>query len=553
MTIEELGQKTKAKYPQYQGLSDTEVGQKVLEKYPDYQSQITGQTGPSVGEQAGGLLAKLSPTLANLGLITSIPKLTEQTAKTNLETEQLLGLIRRARATQDPAEAERLRQEASQLGGESDALQQQIETTQRLGNVTERDLERSNRDFALRRGLAQMGEQFSYLAPYAQLGRLAPVGTAATQTASQFLRAVPGIATPTQRITGAGLAGMLPGIGTGVTKAALTAEDLVEGVQDIAEGGIIGGATGTIFQSAGEFANWIKNRSQNLPNKVRNAARDVYKTTLKDNVKDKTFYKQAGGKDAIIDDSIKLNVPGTKEGVKRELEKYGPEFGEIVDGVMKESDKAGQKASVKQMLLKVKKETLKALNNPETRTQYKAAEAYFDDALAQYTDDMTWSATTALRKRLDKQVGAQILTEESQGKKFAMKKFATAIRKESAKTFPELAEPTRRYQLLAGLSDAFRKEPVFGLPEITSTAIGATVSGGPGGLTGLIGGMLARSPGVKRFGATQVLKRIPETIAKQGPQNIAKTGGEQIVPIVGAIQRALQKETNKKKEQRVLP
>lgn len=41
MTIQELGQKTKAKYPQYQKYSDEEVGKKVLAKYPVYQAQIT--------------------------------------------------------------------------------------------------------------------------------------------------------------------------------------------------------------------------------------------------------------------------------------------------------------------------------------------------------------------------------------------------------------------------------------------------------------------------------------------------------------------------------
>lgn len=41
MTIEELGQKTKDKYPAYSNLSNLELGNKVLEKYPEYQKQIT--------------------------------------------------------------------------------------------------------------------------------------------------------------------------------------------------------------------------------------------------------------------------------------------------------------------------------------------------------------------------------------------------------------------------------------------------------------------------------------------------------------------------------
>jgi len=40
MTIEELGQATKKKYPQYKNVSDADLGKKILEKYPVYQSRI---------------------------------------------------------------------------------------------------------------------------------------------------------------------------------------------------------------------------------------------------------------------------------------------------------------------------------------------------------------------------------------------------------------------------------------------------------------------------------------------------------------------------------
>lgn len=42
MKLEELGAKTKAKYPQYANLSDREVGLKMIEKYPVYKKQISG-------------------------------------------------------------------------------------------------------------------------------------------------------------------------------------------------------------------------------------------------------------------------------------------------------------------------------------------------------------------------------------------------------------------------------------------------------------------------------------------------------------------------------
>ena len=41
MTKQELAQKIKAKYPQYQNIEDNELADKIISKYPVYQSQIT--------------------------------------------------------------------------------------------------------------------------------------------------------------------------------------------------------------------------------------------------------------------------------------------------------------------------------------------------------------------------------------------------------------------------------------------------------------------------------------------------------------------------------
>jgi hypothetical protein len=63
MTLEELGQKTKQKYPAYQSMTDLEVGQKVLAKYPVYQSQITSNQS-SVGGNS---------TLKTIGKVLTAP------------------------------------------------------------------------------------------------------------------------------------------------------------------------------------------------------------------------------------------------------------------------------------------------------------------------------------------------------------------------------------------------------------------------------------------------------------------------------------------------
>jgi hypothetical protein len=59
MTIDELGQQFKSKYPAYAQYSDVEIGQRVLKKYPVYQSRITqGTPQPSTPyqNQEGGIL-----------------------------------------------------------------------------------------------------------------------------------------------------------------------------------------------------------------------------------------------------------------------------------------------------------------------------------------------------------------------------------------------------------------------------------------------------------------------------------------------------------------
>lgn len=60
MTYEEIGSKTKLKYPQYSGMSDLEVGQKVATKYPQYQSQVTPTQPQTQKKTIGGFLGNVA-------------------------------------------------------------------------------------------------------------------------------------------------------------------------------------------------------------------------------------------------------------------------------------------------------------------------------------------------------------------------------------------------------------------------------------------------------------------------------------------------------------
>jgi hypothetical protein len=74
MTLEELGKKTKEKYPQYNNIDDRTLGQKVLAKYPQYQSQITGDVTPVSAAPTAATPTVTAPTTtpAKKGLLSSI-------------------------------------------------------------------------------------------------------------------------------------------------------------------------------------------------------------------------------------------------------------------------------------------------------------------------------------------------------------------------------------------------------------------------------------------------------------------------------------------------
>lgn len=48
MTLEELGQKVKAKYPQYKDMEDARVGSMVAAKHPEYAAQVTSSSGQKI-------------------------------------------------------------------------------------------------------------------------------------------------------------------------------------------------------------------------------------------------------------------------------------------------------------------------------------------------------------------------------------------------------------------------------------------------------------------------------------------------------------------------
>lgn len=68
-TIIELGQKVKAKYPDYADMSDFEVGQKIKAKYPNDYADFTDVEQPKEQKQGGTLLTPLKEGISGLGTL----------------------------------------------------------------------------------------------------------------------------------------------------------------------------------------------------------------------------------------------------------------------------------------------------------------------------------------------------------------------------------------------------------------------------------------------------------------------------------------------------
>jgi hypothetical protein len=66
LTIEQLGQEAKKKYPQYESMGDADVGNAILKKYPQYQSRVV-QSGQAESEKKKGMFPLVSKGLATAG------------------------------------------------------------------------------------------------------------------------------------------------------------------------------------------------------------------------------------------------------------------------------------------------------------------------------------------------------------------------------------------------------------------------------------------------------------------------------------------------------
>lgn len=369
---------------------------------------------------------------------------------------------------------------------EMDTFQQDLSKRQDVARISEKEIERGPEQFAARRALGQSAELAALLMPFTKEAR-------AAQAALK-------LGTAGQRIAQAGKVGATVGGLQGLAGSTREADTLAEAGIRTAGGAAIGGATGAVMQGVFEGGKWMFDK---LKDSARQKAIDAYKNTLKQNVRDKKFYKQYGGEEKVVKDSVKYKVANTKNGVNNQLERYKPEYERIILEEANKLEKAGTKIDIAKLYENAQKRVKDKLGYDEALL--KQANKWFEDNAQKYANQTSAKAISAnrLRSNLDQKVG-QILTPDAYGQDAARKAFATELRmafKEKAGS--KAKDAIQKYHLLSGLTEAMQKEPKFGLTE--AALAGASPGTGLINLVELLLGKAVRSPGLRRSLSQQAM------------------------------------------------
>jgi hypothetical protein len=541
-TLEELGQKTKAKYPEYAGLSDLEVGQRVVKKYPEYQAVITpGDTRSGLQKVSDFMgLGNVTKT-ATMALQTPVAGagITKQDEKSKNLFAQSQALIKQAKLEKDPAKKKALLDQSRQLDQGIDiAGQRAVELgniVKEGGQITDREMGMSNGEFALRRGGATALEVGSYMLPGAVGGPTASIRN---------------------RIVQGGAKGAVSGGLQGASNASTDSESILDALARTGTGAAVGAVTGAVLQGVLETPQaakeWWNRTAKNLGPK----AKEVYASTLKENIADKKFYKQAGGVDKVIDEASALKLPNTKNGMTKYLEEYGPEFERTVTQEINKTSNKNKVIDLDNVVARAKAILKKEYGADQTILD--SADNWIKTNSKIYSGKTSLNGSNNLRKGLDKTVGGQLTQEINQGATAAKKAIATILRNDFKTLVPELKPAIRKYQLVAGLTNAMKKEPITGLAEVGTSATAAALGsmyGGPAAILSALGGLglgtAIRSPGLKRAATTGIMneaRRAAPTVVRS-----AINASPVINPAIAAMQRALDNTRKAKTNKEKLP
>lgn len=471
-------------------------------------------------------------TARNLGLLTMIGQAGTtaerggQTLKVQQEWQEIMN---RADKETDPKKKKQLMAEADMLIKMDQVAQKAYETDlawrKGAGDIRDRDIEKPGQ-FVMRRVAGQSAE--------------------IAQTALPQMLNLPS-ATAGQRILSAGARGATAGGLQGVSRASIDADTGGEALGTILGGATVGGIAGAGIQIGVEGLTYAGNQVRKLTGKAKDKFTKLYRSTLKDNVKDKRFYDKYGGDEKVFKDSIKYELSPTKNGLNAQFEEYQPEFQDIMDETIDRMNKKGLRMNVADAFKQVEKEVLEELSYD--KTLQKSAQNWFD--ANKHYKHMTNVLPSNLREtyiNLNHKVG-DMVTQDTFGADRARKAFAQELTKRF-KMFAtdEGRDAIQKYWLMSGLLDAMQKEPKFGIVEFAGA--GASPGMGAMNIVEMLGMKALRSPGLKR----QVAKygsNLAQNSISQKSANIKPV--EYVVnPMVSALQRMINKENESKVSNKLL-
>lgn len=210
VTVEELGRRTKEKYPAYHGYSDAEVGQRVLAKYPQYQAQVTQQPEPT---QPGGILQTLTNLIGGKSLTQGIAQ--------SIAAPGVQKTLNEAQQTQDYVNAAALRElKTAQQRGDTTAVQKLTDILKKAGQQPQPTVEDIVGQFKTPKEVAGSA---------ASLALLAAPGTGATTFGAKLAE----------------------GVATGAAAGAAGALDENGNAKDVLRGASFGSLFGSLFPVAG--------------------------------------------------------------------------------------------------------------------------------------------------------------------------------------------------------------------------------------------------------------------------------------------------------------
>ena len=452
---------------------------------------------PSFLEKAAQFIA---PSTTNLVKdIASSYSVNKQIPQVNATSDESLRLAKLAIDEKDPVKKQELLAKYRQLG------EQKVDTS-----GFSKDVEKNYANRAV--GVA--GEIGSFLVPE--------------------VKAFKGV-TAGQRIANMALTGATSGAIRGGTTPV---DDLESRAKNLAEGTIVGGLAGAATQGVFESAAMVKNAFSKATGKVKSGLVDLYKSTLKQNIRDENAIAQAGGIDKVVDDSIRLDIPNTQRGIESELSKALPEYNRKVVSEAARAENAGKTINIRKAYESAKNTVLKKLKDePE---QLSGAQKWFEARDKMFLNKANEAAkplsANKLRIAQDKTTGALITSDIQVGGKLARKEFATELRRAFKDTVPSLNNDTRRIELLYKMADAFKIEPMPGITEVGGALAGAATSGNP--LSALLGWgatKIVRSPGVRRAVAKQGIKTLtgaPKMVTAQTAPTAAASAGSLVDALI---------------------